>query len=106
MIPQYFRNSLALAVLGLCALPGRGNCQALAMSPPGNFSFAGDWQCSGQFVQSGRVHRSSWHGSLSADGNWIELTEIDVEPAGYSGHYELAVDADRTSIVFLDTNSA
>jgi len=95
-----------LAALSFFALTDRGNCQALSLNGPIGFDFTGDWQCAGTFPGNGRLHRSTYHGSLSADGKWVELTETDLEPSGYVGRYELAVDPGHTKLVFLDINSA
>jgi hypothetical protein len=70
------------------------------------FSFAGYWQCSGNFPSNGRQHRSVYHGEASADGRWVDLTETDVEPKGYVGRYELGTDAAHDKLVFINMNSA
>jgi hypothetical protein len=84
--------------------------QALRQPPPleapDGFSFAGYWQCSGNFVGSGREHRSLYHGEFSADGKWMDLTETDIEPKGYVGRYELGTDASHDKLVFINMNSA
>jgi hypothetical protein len=74
--------------------------------PPDGFSFAGYWQCSGSFVDSGRNHRSVYHGESSADGKWVDLTETDIEPKGYVGRYELGMDASQDKLVFINMNSS
>lgn len=85
---------------------GHGISQAATLTPPSGFSFAGYWQCSGNFTTTGQQHRSVYHGEQSADGKWIDLTETDIEPKGYVGRYELGTDASHEKLVFIDINSA
>jgi hypothetical protein len=101
-----FLGCLVLAALANFALPDRRDCQALSLNGPIGFDFTGDWQCAGTFPGNGRLHRSIYHASLSTDGKWMELTETDLEPSGYVGRYELAVDPGHAKLVFLDINSS
>jgi hypothetical protein len=85
---------------------GHATRQRSSLTPPVGFSFAGYWQCSGNFSGNGRPHRSVYHGEPSADGKWVDLTETDIEPKGYVGRYELGTDASSEKLVFIDMNSS
>lgn len=78
----------------------------LPLAGPSGFSFAGAWNCSGNFVRSGKIHRSTYEGRVVAGDAWIELVETDIEPKGYVGHYLIGYDANKKQIVELDANSA
>ncbi|GEB36658.1 hypothetical protein GLI01_06930 [Gluconacetobacter liquefaciens] len=66
----------------------------------------GSWQCSGHF-HSGRVHRSTYTGSVILDGAWLQLAETDIEPAsGYTALYLLGFDAQRRRDIMFDANNA
>lgn len=93
---------LALCLLGLfhAAL-----FPAATLSAPSDFSFAGNWDCEGKFG-NGRAHRALYHGEVSADDKWIELSERDTEPKGYVGRYELGKDPAADKLIFLDINTA
>lgn len=71
-------------------------------TPPGGFTFAGTWNCNGSFVGSGKAHRSTYEGRNTAEGDWIELVETDLEPKGYIGHYLIGYDAKKKQVVELD----
>ena len=103
---QSFRVLLGLLAMSLTVCPGHGIRQRTSLIPPSGFSFAGYWQCSGNFPANGRHHRSIYHGEASADGKWLDLTETDIEPKGYVGRYQLGADAGKDKLVFIDTNSA
>ena len=103
---QSWRAFLGLLAMSLTVCLGHGHRQPISLEPPAGFSFAGYWQCSGNFPGSGRQHRSVYHGQASADGKWVDLTETDVEPKGYVGRYELGADASHDKLVFIDINSS
>ena len=103
---QLMRTSFRLLALSLTVFLGQAFCLASSLMPPTGFSFAGYWQCSGNFPSSGRQHRSVYHGESSADGKWVDLTETDVDPKGYVGRYELGTDAGQDKLVFIDMNSS
>jgi hypothetical protein len=103
---QSLRASLGLLAMSLTVPLGHGLRQPISLEPPAGFSFAGYWQCSGNFRGSGHQHRSVYHGEASADGKWVDLTETDIEPKGYVGRYELGTDASRDKLVFIDMNSS
>jgi hypothetical protein len=103
---QSLRASIRLLAMSLTVSLGHGFCQPSSLTPPAGFTFAGYWQCSGNFSGSNREHRSVYHGEASADGKWVDLTETDIEPKGYVGRYELGTDASHDKLVFIDMNSA
>ena len=103
---QSRKVSVGLLAMSLTVCLGHGSGEAITLTPPSGFSFAGYWQCSGSFAGSGQQHRSVYHGERSADGKWIDLTETDIEPKGYVGRYELGTDAGHDKLVFIDINSA
>jgi hypothetical protein len=92
--------------MGLTVFLGHAFCHASSLTPPAGFSFAGYWQCSGTYPNSGRLHRSVYHGEASADGKWVDLTETDIDPKGYVGRYEIGADASQDKLVFIDMNSS
>jgi hypothetical protein len=73
---------------------------------PAGFSFAGSWTCNGNFVRSGKIHRSTYDGRVLPGDHWIELTEQDIEPRGYVGHYLIGYDPTQKQMVELDANNA
>jgi hypothetical protein len=75
-------------------------------TPPGGFTFTGTWDCSGSFVRSGKVHRSTYAGRNLPGDTWVELTETDIEPKGYVGHYLIGYDTSKKQVVELDANNA
>jgi len=75
-------------------------------TPPGGFSFTGTWNCSGNFVRSGKPHRSTYEGRSAAGDAWIELVETDIEPKGYVAHYLIGYDTRKKQIVEIDANTA
>lgn len=99
-----FKVSLILASLVITWIP------SLALdsppTPPGGFTFTGTWDCNGSFVRSGKVHRSTYAGRNVERDSWVELTETDIEPKGYIGHYLIGYDAGKKQVVELDANNA
>jgi hypothetical protein len=75
-------------------------------TPPGGFSFNGAWNCDGNFVRSGKAHRSKYEGRSVAGDTWTELVETDIEPKGYVGRYLIGYDTGKKQVVELDANSA
>jgi hypothetical protein len=75
-------------------------------NPPGGFTFNGTWDCSGNFVRSGKPHRSTYVGRSVAGDNWTELIPTDIDPKGYVGHYLIGYDAAKKLVVELDANNA
>lgn len=73
---------------------------------PAGFSFDGNWTCDGKFVRAGKVHRSTFQGEQVMGGNWIKLTETDVEPKGYIANYLIRYNADRRQMEEVDVNNS
>jgi hypothetical protein len=76
------------------------------LASPDGFTFSGTWNCSGHFIRSGKVHRSTYEGKGMAGDAWIELIETDIEPKGYVGHYLIGYDTGKKQIIELDANNA
>jgi hypothetical protein len=76
------------------------------LTGPGGFTFTGTWNCAGNFVRSGKMHRSIYVGSTVPGSGWILLVESDTEPRGYVGHYLIGYDPNQKQVVELDANNA
>jgi hypothetical protein len=73
-------------------------------TPPNGFTFDGKWACSGHFG-NGKQHRSSYEGSSVLGGSWVQLKEVDREPAGYQGLYLIGYDKPKNQVVEFDANN-
>lgn len=104
------RRAVVAGCLALFGMSSAG-AGALAAGPPHGVSaeaerLAGSWQCSGHF-HSGRVHRSTYTGSVILGGTWLQLAETDIEPTtGYTALYLLGFDAQRRRDVMFDASNA
>jgi len=87
-------------------LPGSSARADSPATPPGGFSFDGAWDCNGNFVRSGKAHRSKYVGRSVPGDAWTELVETDIEPEGYVGRYLIGYDAIKKQVVELDANNA
>jgi hypothetical protein len=73
-------------------------------TPPDGFSFEGTWACDGHFG-NGKLHRSTYEGSSTLGGSWLQLKEVDLEPAGYQGLYLIGYDKTKGHVVEFDANN-
>jgi hypothetical protein len=87
-------------------LPGSSARADSPATPPGGFSFDGTWDCDGNFVRSGKAHRSKYVGRSVPGDSWTELVETDIEPKGYVGRYLIGYDGIKKQVVELDANNA
>lgn len=72
---------------------------------PDGFDFRGNWTCAGAFG-NGKVHRSTFTGTVVIDGKWLELSETDVEPAtGYVAKYLIGYDLQQKRLIEFDANN-
>jgi hypothetical protein len=72
---------------------------------PEGFDFRGNWICAGAFG-NGKVHRSTFAGTVVLDGKWLELSETDVEPAtGYVAKYLIGYDVQQKRLIEFDANN-
>lgn len=96
---------VAACGLALCA-HAQAQTAAPLMSalPGGGFQFTGNWDCEGAF-RNNQVHKSTFAGTVILDGKWLELTEQDVQPAGYVGKYLIGFDAQQKQLVEFDANN-
>lgn len=101
----FLRSCLLLCAFAANIFSRQDHSQPRALYPA-DFRFDGDWQCTGTFPSNGKPHRSSFHGESSGDGKWLGLTETDIEPKGYVGHYQFIADPSGAKLIFLDVNSA
>ena len=90
-----FATSIASAQIPPVASPA---------APPNGFTFDGKWACSGQFG-NGKQHRSSYEGSSVLGGAWVQLKEVDIEPAGYQGLYLIGYDKAKNQVIEFDANN-
>jgi hypothetical protein len=96
-------SMLALATI-CCAAP------VFAQSPlfgPEQFAFAGKWNCDGHFFENGKthVHRVLYEGKIVSDGQWIDLSQKDIEPAGYAADFLMGYDrVNNELIAFVGDN--
>jgi hypothetical protein len=88
------------------ALPARTQeIKPLAALPAAGFQFQGSWDCAGSFG-NGKTHKSSFAGAVILGGKWLELTELDIEPAtGYQAKYLIGYDAQQNRLVEFDANN-
>jgi hypothetical protein len=100
---RVLRVSCFLTVI-FCSAASAQQPAALSVVPP-SFQFAGAWSCQGSFG-SGKVHRSSYTGSIALGGKWLRLTEQDIEPAtGYVAEYLIGYDPQQKKLVEFDANN-
>lgn len=99
-------QALACLVAGFAAVPVQA--ELLPTSPglhaPNHFSFDGHWTCVGAFP-NGKVHRSDYQGRGLFGGALIQLQEIDTQPAGYKGIYNIGYDAYGKRLVLLQSTN-
>lgn len=94
---------ISLVLLFVPCAPCQGN-KSLPAFPEG-FDFRGNWTCAGAFG-NGKVHRSSFAGTVVVGGKWLELSETDLEPAtGYVAKYLIGYDAQQKRLVEFDANN-
>jgi hypothetical protein len=94
-----------LTAILCCASPGHSQQAAPLPAVPANFQFAGTYACEGSF-RNGKVHRSTYTGSVTLGGKWLQLTEQDVEPAtGYLAEYLIGYDPQQQRLVEFDANN-
>jgi hypothetical protein len=95
-------------LLGLVAMAGAAARAAdgdpVLKGAPAGFSFAGRWSCAGAFG-NGQPHRSSYEGKIGLGGRWLELSETDLQPAGYVATYLIGMAGDGTHILDFDVNN-
>ena len=94
----------------LCYLAFTSNLSAqenkpLSALPAQGFQFDGTWDCEGA-LGNGKVHKSTFTGTVILDGKWLELTEKDIQPAtGYTAKYLIGYDSQQKHLVEFDANN-
>ena len=76
-------------------------------APPKGLSFNGKWECSGnvQGDEKSSSRRATYEGKLVSDGEWIELSYVDLDPAGYAATFLIGWDSNKKELVtFLADN--
>ena len=89
-------------LLTLATLSGVWSYAADSLAgPPAGFTFNGKWDCHGNFPGSGkpRAHHASWQGKMTADGSWIELSYLDIDPVGYVATFLIGSDPNKKEVV-------
>ncbi|HEX3437639.1 MAG TPA: hypothetical protein VHT24_12790 [Pseudacidobacterium sp.] len=71
---------------------------------PHAFTFIGEWDCKGQFV-NGAAHRSHYTGEPVLGGAWLQLSETDIEPVGYLSRYLIRYDPVQKLYINEDINN-
>ena len=70
-------------------------------APPSGFTFNGKWECTGNIPGSDkpREHRATYEGKMAAEGAWIELSYLDIDPAGYAANFLIGWDVNKKQVV-------
>lgn len=71
---------------------------------PGNFSFLGEWDCEGQFI-NGKPHHSHYSVASVLGGAWLQLSEKDIDPPGYLSRYLVRYDPAQKLYIDEDINN-
>ena len=100
---------VCLTLLLLCSLVSVPIAAAQEKKPlpviPVGFQFTGTWDCEGTFRNS-KVHKAVFTGSTVLSDKWLELTELDLQPAtGYSAKYLIGYDTQQKRLVEFDANT-
>jgi hypothetical protein len=97
------RRALILTIF-IAAVGVRAATTQSPQTPPNGFSFESKWACNGQFG-NGKQDRSSYQGSSILGGSWVQLKEVDLEPAGYQGLYIIGYDKTKNQVIESDANN-
>jgi hypothetical protein len=95
---------LILAILGVASVNLQAASPQSPATPPNGFSFEGKWTCSGQFGNA-KQHRSRYEGSSILGGTWLQLKEVDIEPAGYESLYLISCDKTKNRVIEFDASN-
>ena len=71
---------------------------------PGGFTFTGEWDCTGQFI-NGKPHHSHYSGEAVLGGAWLQLSEKDIDPPGYLSRYLIRFDPAQKVYINEDLNN-
>lgn len=71
---------------------------------PDNFSFLGEWDCTGQFI-NGKPHHSHYSAGSVLGGAWLQLSEKDIDPPGYLSLYLIRFDPAQKLYIDEDINN-
>ena len=71
---------------------------------PNHFSFIGNWDCKGQFI-NGKTHHSHYTVQTVLGGAWLQLSESDIEPHGYLSEYLVRFDPAQKLYIEEDINN-
>ncbi|WP_158751113.1 hypothetical protein [Acidobacterium sp. S8] len=71
---------------------------------PNGFTFSGEWDCKGQFI-NGKPHHSHYSAEPVLGGAWLQLSERDIDPPGYLSEYLIRFDPAQKLYINEDLNN-
>ena len=71
---------------------------------PNGFTFTGEWDCKGQFI-NGKPHHSHYSAGQVLGGAWLQLSEEDIDPPGYLSQYLIRFDPVQKLYINEDLNN-
>jgi hypothetical protein len=98
------RIRCTLTLLALVLTLAQAHAQQALPPGPDGFTFAGEWDCNGQFV-NGRPHHSHYSAEAVLGGAWMQLAETDITPPGYLSRYLFRFDAVQKVYIDEDINN-
>ena len=89
----------------LVALSGyQSSAQPSLPAGPNGFTFIGEWECKGQFL-NGKPHESHYSAEQVLGDSWLQLSEKDINPPGYLSQYFIRFDPEQKLYINEDLNN-
>ena len=98
------RIGTLLAIVALAVPIAHLHAQQALPSGPNGFTFTGEWDCKGQFI-NGKPHHSHYSAEPVLGGAWLQLSEKDIDPPGYLSNYLIRFDPAQKLYVDEDMNN-
>jgi len=98
------RTGTLLVLVALIVPVTQARAQQTLPEGPNGFTFTGEWDCKGQFI-NGKPHHSHYSATPVLGGAWLQLSEKDIDPPGYLSSYLIRFDSSQKLYIDEDMNN-